>query len=775
MNELQELEQQLATAGKFDKLTIYCQILHHQYQHKDPKLLPTFFEAIKSFQDYLEFDPKPPLPLRNSLTEVFYYTFQALRFYLGGGSFSDVYASFVQHESCLVASDYLANIFADLSFMFWCKNDHTKALEYGKQSLNLAEQSDTCDGLPGRYSNVGFIYESQSDYHNAELYYAMGLNYGLRINSERVKSLAYCGFGRVNAATGNFKAAINYFLEALKLLEDENSEEYMTVCSNLGTAYGKLGDYQESLKYFLKFVSDKIKKTSPELYYSSVMNSANCYFNLGDLDKAEQNLLIVVNQFNQHHNLQAVTGALLSLGRIKTAQGLHSEALAYYRQSQTQIAQTGNKIQAVLADLGMGTIYLKEQKHDLAITALKKGLKLATALQLKSEMIQCNKLLSELYENTGIYDKALKYYKQYQALEMEIKNEQFNLDIKNIKNQYEKKVTSRGSKQIFETHTLISVELAKLVKTPLIGTSKAMRDVLNKAMLCAENDLAPVLITGESGTGKEIIARIIHYSSARKKAPYIAVNSVAFSDSLVESSFFGSEKGSFTGSIERKQGYFEAAHRGTLFLDEIGDMSLAMQSKLLRVLEEHIINRVGGTKDITIDFRLISATNKNLYELTQQNLFRFDLQNRVNTLEINLPPLRERQEDIPLLVDYFISIYKPQWKPGMRAISIPALQLLCDYPFPGNVRELKNIIQRSILLCNNEILEPDDIVLPESNSKPAAEEFLTLKTLNLEAWEQHLIQKALAQSGNVQAKAATLLGISPFALNRKLKKFTLQS
>ncbi len=772
VNELHELEQQLNKAGKFDKLTIYCQILRRQYQLRDPKLIHTFSEALRSIEAYLEFDPMPPLPLRNSITEVFFFAFQALRFYLGGKSFNEVYTSFVQHEPLMVDSEFKANIYADLSFMFWCKTDHVKALEYGKLSLNLAEQLEISDSLWGRYSNIGFIYESQSDYGNAESYYARGLSFGLRMNSDRVKSLAYCGFGRINVATGNFKAAINYFLEALKLLEDEQSEEYMTVCSNLGTAYGKLGDYQESLKYFLKFISDGIIKTSPELYYSSIMNSANCYLNLGDLSTAEQNLMIVVNEFKQHNNQQAVTGALLSLGRIKTSQGMYSEALAYYQKSRDQIAQTGNKIQAVLADLGLGTIYMKEQKNDLAITALKSSLKQATALQLKSEMIQCNRLLSELYESSGIYDKALKYYKQYQSLDLEIKNEQFNRDLKNIKNHYEKKVTSHGNKQLFETHTLISVELAKLVKMPLIGTSKAMREVLNKAMLCAENDLAPVLITGESGTGKEIIARLIHYSSARRKAPYITVNSVAFSDSLVESSFFGSEKGSFTGSLEQKQGYFEAAHRGTLFLDEIGEMSLSMQSKLLRVLEEHIINRVGGTKDICIDFRLISATNKSLYEQTQQNLFRFDLLNRINTLEINLPPLRERQEDIPLLVDYFISVYKPHWEPGLGSISKPALQLLCDYPFPGNVRELKNIIQRSVLLCNKQILEPEDIILPDSPSKLSSEDTLSLQTLNLVEWERQLIQKALAQSGNVQAKAATLLGISPYALNRKLKKYT---
>jgi|GEM_PF-5729307 len=362
MHEMHELELQLAQAGKFDKLTIYCQILRHQYEHKDAKLIHTYTEALKSYQDYLEFDPMPPLPLRSSITEVFFHAFQALRFYLGGSKFNEVYASFVQQESGLVASDNLANIYADLSFMFWAQNNNPQALEYGKKSLSILEDSGNNHILPGRYSNIGFIYESMGDFTNAEAYYEKGLNFGLQVNSDRIKSLAYCGFGRVNVSISNFTAAINYFLEALKLLDDENSEEYMTVCSNLGTAYGKLGDYKLSLNYYGKFLTDTIKKANPELYYSSIMNTANCYLNLGDLAKAEKNLTIVVNQFDKHNNLQAVTGALLSLGRIRNSQGKLPEALAFYQKCQTQIAETGNKIQDVLADLGLGTVYLNLNK-----------------------------------------------------------------------------------------------------------------------------------------------------------------------------------------------------------------------------------------------------------------------------------------------------------------------------------------------------------------------------------------------------------------------------
>ncbi len=770
MEPCKELEKKLKKAGKFDKLSVYAEILSLQYQNRDPLLISTFYEAITAFQEYLDFDPHPPQSLRVHLTEVFFIVFQAIRFYAGPTRFKEVYASFGSYRQHLVESDSLAQIYADLSFMFWCQSNHSQALEYGKKSLCIVEESDNSQILPGRYSNVGFIYESMGDFAHAEDYYEKGLNFGMQVNSDRIKSLAYCGFGRVNAATSNFKAAIKYFLEALKHLSDESTDEYMTVCSNLGTAYGKLGDYQESLKYFSKFANDSLKKDNPELYYSSLMNTANCYINLGNLPQAESNLKEVIASFNEHRNLQAVSGALLNLGRIKAAQGNLQEAVVHYQKSMEQIAQTGNQIQEVVADLGLGTVYHQLKDTQQAVECLSNALHKATQLNLKSEIMQCHRQLSLVYEESSLYAEALAHYKQYQACETEIKDAKFDLDIKCIKSQYESKSRKPGSEALYKTHSIISVELAKLVKAPLIGTSKAIREVLNKALLCAGNDIAPVLITGESGTGKEIIARIIHYASARKHAPYTSVNSVAFSDSLVESTFFGSEKGAYTGSMERKNGYFEAAQHGTLFLDEIGEMSLAMQSKLLRVLEEHVIHRVGGTKDIAVDFRLISATNKNLYELTDQNTFRFDLLNRINTLEINLPPLRERMEDIPMLVDYFISLFSGHRGANVCVISKAALDRLYDYHYPGNVRELKNIIQRSILLCNKAVLEPEDIVIAEKSTDNNGDKDIHLSTLNLEDWEKHLIKTAMLKAGNIQAKAAVMLGISPYALNRKLRK-----
>ena len=770
MDTLKSLEKKLEKAGKFDKLAVYCEILALKCEKQDKKIIITYKQALAAYQDYLDYDPQAPASLRGYMTEVFFHTFKAIRNYLGGKDFARVYEAYTRLEPQLSPGDILAQIYADLSFIFWAQNLWDTALEYGLKSLKQAELSLDRDILPGRYSNIGFVYESKGDYTNAELYYERGLDYGFRMNSDHILSLAHCGLGRARLAAGNHRAATTNFLEALKCLNDEKGEDYLIICFNLGAAYGKSGDYQESLKYFQIINDNTDKHSNPEMYYSTLMNTANCYMYLGDNRQAEQNYLEIIASDPEHNDLQTLSGAMLNLARIKSQESKQAEALEIYLGSKIHIAQTGNKYQDVVADFGLGTVYAELGENERAISYFKTALQNAQELNLSFEIMSSHRSLSRIYESINQPEKALMHYKEYHACEMESKDAKVNLDMKSIKNQYQKKDRAQSMETLYADHSMMSRELAALVKTPFIGTSRALREVFSKALLCAQESAAPVLITGESGTGKEIVSRIVHYASSRKIHPYTAVNSVAFSDSLIESTFFGSEKGSFTGSTQSKNGYFEITQFGTLFLDEISEMSLSMQSKLLRVLEEHVINRVGGTKDIPIDFRLISATNKDLDDLSAQNLFRFDLLNRINTLRINIPPLREHSEDIPLLVKHFISLYRPQSGSESVAISKAAMDLLCNYHYPGNVRELRNIIQRSVLVCNKNVLEPEDIVIGEQRAETKANSGPLGDSLNLEDWENHLIKKAMLASNNVQAKAAIMLGISPFALNRRLRK-----
>jgi transcriptional regulator with PAS, ATPase and Fis domain len=764
-----ELQTRLKQAGKFDKLSIYSEMIRFRLYRHDCNLLDSYREALGLWREYLNFDPHPPLALRTHLTDIFHYVFTALRHDLGPEHFEEAHGDFTRYGALLVDSDALAETCADLSFMFWSLNDYSRALEHGLRSLDLAGKSGNRTILPRRYTNVGFVLESMGEFDKAREYYGQGLYFGNQVNSEQVISLAYCGLGRVDSQTGSFKSAIQYFLEAKKYLTDETSDEYMTLCTNLGAAYGKLGDYRESLNCIGALLTEQVKETNPEAYYSAAANAAVCCIDLDELDRAEA-LLLECLEYDRGNNDQiAVIGDLINIGNIHLSRGDYPGALDLLDQSLKLSRETGNRIQEVVALFGKASTYLKMKEYETALTTYGEALEIAASMNMKKEMLSCRQYMAEACEALGKHSEALEHFRCYHNLESEFSRDQFNADLKNLYTQYEKKAVKRGA--FHGTHALISVELSELVKAPFIGTSRVMREVLAKTMLCAENNDAPVLITGESGTGKEIIARIIHYASARKAAPFTSVNSVAFAESLVESTFFGSEKGAYTGSRERQQGYFEISRDGSVFLDEIGEMSLSMQSKLLRVLEEHVIHRVGGMKDVPLNFRLISATNKDLNRLCEQNLFRFDLLNRINTLEIHLPSLRERVEDIPLLIDYFLTVFCESRDSGKVIVSKQALDKLCSYDYPGNVRELRNIIQRSVLLCARNILEPGDIAIA-GNPAPKPDTDDPNGSLNLQEWETRLIHRAMERAGGVQARAAVLLGISPFVLNRKLKRLS---
>ncbi len=310
----------------------------------------------------------------------------------------------------------------------------------------------------------------------------------------------------------------------------------------------------------------------------------------------------------------------------------------------------------------------------------------------------------------------------------------------------------------------------------IVSTSNAMEEVLNLAGRVAASN-ATVLLRGESGTGKELVAKAIHYHSPRAGFPLIKVNCAALPETLLESELFGHEKGAFTGAMSRRIGRFEAADKGTLFLDEIGELSSSMQVKLLRVLQEREFERLGGNQTIKTDVRLIAATNRDIEKAIKEGTFREDLYYRLNVVSVVIPPIRERKEDIPALIDYFVTKYGRENKKNISGISDEARNLLLRYDYPGNVRELENIIERAVVLSKKGVITGADLPIPVrmamqgnrlSTGRPRGSLNDTLDTV-----ERGLILDALKESGGVQTRAAELLGISERVLRYKLKKYKL--
>ncbi len=313
----------------------------------------------------------------------------------------------------------------------------------------------------------------------------------------------------------------------------------------------------------------------------------------------------------------------------------------------------------------------------------------------------------------------------------------------------------------------------------IIGKSKAMQDVFQIIRKVAPS-AATVLIEGANGTGKELVAQSIHYNSARREKPFIAANCAAFAETLLESELFGHEKGAFTGATALKKGRFELADQGTLFLDEIGELSASLQVKLLRVLQERRFERVGGEKPISVDIRIIAATNKVLKEEVARGHFREDLFYRLNVIHIVLPSLRERPEDIRPLMDHFIRKYDHERRASVpvTGVSEEVERLFFDYQWPGNVRELENVIERAMIMCPGNTIQVSD--LPKE-FKDNAYNSLHIEGIPADAnlydtlamVEKKMIERALKISDNVQAHAAALLGIGKSGLNQKLKKYKL--
>ena len=317
----------------------------------------------------------------------------------------------------------------------------------------------------------------------------------------------------------------------------------------------------------------------------------------------------------------------------------------------------------------------------------------------------------------------------------------------------------------------------------LIGKNKSMQQLYSLIERVAPSQ-ANVLITGESGTGKELVARAIHFNSLRSQAPFVTVNCAAIPEALLESEFFGHERGAFTGAIATRKGKFESADKGTIFLDEIGEMPLPLQVKLLRVLQEKSFERVGGDKLIHVDVRIVAATNKDLKEEVEQGSFREDLYYRLNVVHLPLPPLRERPDDIPILAEHFVRKYAAQGARPNLSLAQDTVRFLTSLPWDGNVRELENTIERATILCPGSVIEPED-VQPMSGGMTGHKEAAANVSLEqlpdevkladvLNDIEEKMLKRALEQTNFVQTQAAKRLGITKSLLQYKMKKFQIK-
>lgn len=427
------------------------------------------------------------------------------------------------------------------------------------------------------------------------------------------------------------------------------------------------------------------------------------------------------------------------------SEGLSEEGLS--------IVTTGDSLEASKS--------LKKEEFDVIITDLKmKGLKGLDLLEEANKVVPMTPVI--IITAFGTIESAIKAMKMgaYDYITKPFRLDELILTVrKALETRLLKKEVIRLRKEVESRYDFHQ----------LIGKSPAMQkiyDIIGRISDSSSN----VLITGESGTGKELVAKAIHYSGVRKEGPFIAINCAAIPETLLESELFGYKKGAFTDARSDKKGLFFEAHEGTLFLDEITEMPLTLQAKLLRAIEGREVRPLGDTNSYPIDVRVISTSNRDIESSIKQSRFREDLYYRLKVIDIDMPPLRERKEDIPLLIQHFIARFSDEFRKSLSGISEHALRLLLNYSWPGNVRELENVIQRAITLSQHEVVLPDDLpasIIQKADEKlfeRAMEEKLTLDQL-----EKEYIKRVLMETGGNKSKAAERLGLDRKTLYRKLQ------
>jgi len=428
----------------------------------------------------------------------------------------------------------------------------------------------------------------------------------------------------------------------------------------------------------------------------------------------------------------------------------------------------GYRVDAV-GDGAQAVSRLKDESYDLVISDIKMprltGFELLA--HLRERHPETMVIMITAFSTT---EEAVEAMKQgaYDYITKPFRNEEIRLIVRN----------ALERKSLRQENLALREELGqRYAFGSLVGKSKAMQEVFELIRKVATSR-TNVMITGESGTGKELVAKAIHYNSERKELPFVPVNCGAIPENLLESELFGHEKGSFTGAVQQKPGLFEVADGGTLFLDEIGELPPAMQVKLLRVLQEREIRRVGATRNLPVDVRLVAATNKDLEVEVAQGRFREDLFYRLNVIRIPLPPLRERREDIPLLIEHLV---RTQGGPEKIRVTERAMRRLLDYPWPGNIRELQNALERCLVLGQSEEIDESCLPVPLLSTGAAASGIPEIPEtgLDLDAYlggiEKEILLKALEKCGGVRKRAAELLGITFRSIRYRLAKFGLDA
>jgi transcriptional regulator with GAF, ATPase, and Fis domain/tetratricopeptide (TPR) repeat protein len=643
--------------------------------------------------------------------------------HISQGRFTEALALKLETIEYYRSAGHLKQLAMDLGAVgniYFRYGQYEKAIELTLESLKIKESLNDETGIATVWLNLGAYYRDFGDLETALEYHRKALGFFETNNGKSQIIMLHNNIGNVRQEQGEHQSALKHFLRAWEISKELGEQELLAIASqNIGIIKSTyLGELQSAMDFFNQAMQSAQKLDNPLMQGELLLNTSGAQIRANLLPQAK-NSLDKAEKLIRSHGLDTLLDQL------------------HYFSTQYYISRKDPE--AANRSLLLYTDQLRARQKQDAISRI-------------AEM-------QALYE-TEKMTRETEILRQKTA-ELEDKNKEIELQHKELQETLDRLQQSEIK------YNFVSEELTRGIRTVLIGKSEAIRNITEMITMVARSDNTHVLITGETGTGKEIVARNIHSLSKRGKQHFYAVNCSAVPDTLFESQFFGHEKDAFTGAVSTRIGWFEIADKSTLFLDEIGSMSPEQQAKLLRVLEERNIVRVGSHKEIPVDIRIISATNTNLIEDVNNEKFRRDLYHRLAIFVINIPPLRERREDIPLLFEHFVGTSCAALNKKISKIEKDILSSLMEYDFPGNVRELRNMVERAVLVADSSTLRLPHFIIPMESSRHGD------RIVTLEEAEKDLILRALRSTGFNRTQAARLLGVERKVVERKITKYKL--
>ncbi|PKN73769.1 MAG: hypothetical protein CVU50_00860 [Candidatus Cloacimonetes bacterium HGW-Cloacimonetes-3] len=665
----------------------------------------------------------------------------------------------------------------DLILFHQAQNGFDKCALYCKEVLAFFQAAGQENELASKYVFIGTCYIRQSDYQNAEANYNIALDIYKETGNEFGLAEVYINIGRIYRELGQFEKGLTLLTNALEIYEkhtkeldkEENLRARHSYCSALevtGIIYSQLSQFEKAQDYLHRNLKIRKKLGDSPGIMQALINLGVSYSEC-DPEKTLSLYLEAREYLGANDSVIFKIALINNIGGCYENAGDFIPALEQYHEA-LQLAED-NQIVKYTPKIHkhIGTVYYKQGLFDLALEKLLLSLELSTKDNARLDMLHCYGALCDVYTAKHEFETALNYQRKVTELKDAMFNEELVEKLSSLQKKYDE--TSVRLAEVQKQNSLVTEALKKAIKMSFVGVSQSIRQVHELAMTAALHSNTNVLITGESGVGKEIIARLIHFAGPERRGLFVDVNCSSIPESLAESEFFGHTKGAFTGAMHDKAGFLEEANNGTLFLDEIADTPQLLQAKFLRVLETRQVKRLGSNKAIKVDFRLISATNKDISELIQNSGFRADLLYRINTLEIHIPPLRDRKEDIEPILEHYLQEFARIMKKNVPRYDNSLLNYLYSYDFPGNVREFKNMIEKAMILLKGNVLTKDDFTVclaPVIDSVPTKH---SSSTPTMEEMGKQMILDALQAAEGNHTKAAKVLGISYSTFKRKLK------